>query len=129
MRDDDAVELTIAQRAKVRHGRLAFLLRVHSAIEDESLTRSFEVITIRADLSAAREIDELHTREDGRGRLTRAIANFREAHAPRPLLRPENSSHSNCSKTRIQFRNRIFSICSSVNPRSISRRVRLRACE
>jgi hypothetical protein len=47
---------------------------MHSAIENKALTGGLQVIGVGADLGPAREIDELHKREDGRGRLTRAIA-------------------------------------------------------
>jgi hypothetical protein len=62
MRKNDRVEPPVAQRAKIRERFFALLFRVHPGIEDELLARRFEVITVRADLSAAREIDEFQFR-------------------------------------------------------------------
>ena len=43
--------------------------------------------------------------------------------------REVNEFQSNWENIRIQFPNRILAMCSSLNPRSISFRVRFRACE
>jgi hypothetical protein len=39
---------------------------MHPAVEHESLAGGFEIITVRADLSPAREIDELHENDEAR---------------------------------------------------------------
>ena len=112
VRNHDRIERAPAKRLEVWQGILALLLRMHAAIEHKPLPCGFEVITVGANLSAPGEIDEFQPGEDDCFRLTRAIANY-----------------SNCSKIRIQFPNRIFLICSSSNPRSISLRVTFRASE
>ena len=61
---NDRVELPVAQRTEVRQRFVAFQLRMHSTIEHEPLSGGFEVITIRADLSPAREIEELHENDE-----------------------------------------------------------------
>ncbi len=53
-----------AEQTEVRQRFVAFQLRMHSAVEDEPLPGGFEVITVRADLSPAREIDELHENDE-----------------------------------------------------------------
>jgi hypothetical protein len=60
MRHDDRIHVAISERCEIRQGRLAFRLRVHAAVEDETLLATLEVIAIRADLGATREVDELH---------------------------------------------------------------------
>ncbi len=59
MRDDNGIEPTIAESPKIWQGIFAFFLRMHSAIEDEPLTGSLQIIAIGADFGAAREVDEL----------------------------------------------------------------------
>ena len=61
---NNRVELPVAQRPEVRQRFVAFQLRMHSAIEDEPLPGGFEIITVRADLSPAGEIDELHENDE-----------------------------------------------------------------
>src|SRR5256885_7608900 len=86
----------------MRQRLVASHLGMHATIEDEPLPGGLEVITVRADLSPAREIDELHNSLRG---------------------------YNHCSKIRIQFRKRMRSISSSLKPRSINRRVKLRLWE
>ena len=60
--ENDRVEFAIAEGAEVRERFLPLLFRMHAGIEDETLPGRFQVITVRADLGAAREIDELQIR-------------------------------------------------------------------
>ena len=55
---NDRVQLPIAQDAEVWQRLVAFFFRMHPAIQHETLTGGFEVITVCADLSPAREINE-----------------------------------------------------------------------
>jgi hypothetical protein len=64
MRDDNGIERAIAEDPKVWQGIFAFLLRMHAAVEDEPLTRGLDVITIGADLGAAREVNEFQKIEE-----------------------------------------------------------------
>lgn len=59
MRNDNAIERTVTERRKIRQRIFAFLLRMHSAVEDEPLAGRLEIIAICANLGAAREINEL----------------------------------------------------------------------
>jgi hypothetical protein len=52
---------------------------MHPGVQDEALASRFEVITVRADLRAAGEIDEFQQPEDERGGLTRAMRNMRQS--------------------------------------------------
>ena len=64
VRKNDRVQRLIANRAKVRERLIAFLFRMHPAVQHETLARRFEIITVRPDLSPAREIDELHRNDE-----------------------------------------------------------------
>src|SRR3979411_2353679 len=61
--ENDRVELPIAERAEVRERLFPLLLRMHSGVEYEPLPRSLKVITVRADLRAPGEINELQQPE------------------------------------------------------------------
>jgi hypothetical protein len=74
---NDRIERLRGERAEIRQRLFALLLRVHPAVEHEALAGGFEVITVGADLSPAREIDELQQREDERFGLTRAMGKLR----------------------------------------------------
>ena len=56
------IKLPIAERAEIRERFLALLFWMHPGVEDEALAGRFEVITVRADFGAAREIDEFQTK-------------------------------------------------------------------
>ena len=62
--ENDRVELAIAERAEVRERFLPLLFRMHPGVDNEPLSSSFEIITIRTDLRAPREIDELHGNDE-----------------------------------------------------------------
>lgn len=61
VRNDDCVEFLSIDHAEVRQSVVAFLLRVHAAVEDEALAAALEVITVCADLGAARQISEFQS--------------------------------------------------------------------
>ena len=81
------------------------------------MAANLKVVRVRADFRTAREINEF---QDGAivGRLCQT-----------PIIRRRftETPYKISSKIRSQLPRRIFSICSSVNPRSINLRVRLRA--
>ena len=66
VRNNNRVHLATTHGLEVRQGFIAFLLRMHPAIEDETLLAALEVVAIRADLRAAGEINKLHSRGDRR---------------------------------------------------------------
>ncbi len=59
MRNQNGIDLAIGGRPKVRQSILALLLRMHAAIEDNSLLPRFEIVTVGADLGPTRQVNEL----------------------------------------------------------------------
>src|SRR5215510_624559 len=120
VRNYNRLNLTVGDRLEIRQRILPGVFRVHSAIEQKPMAANLKIVGIRADLRAPSEICEFQGCSS-----CSSESSFRLRLSGRGREEVQRTS----SKIRSQLSRRIFSICSSWNPRSINLRVRLRACE
>ena len=90
MGDHNGIEHAIAQGPKVWQGIFAFLLRMHAAVEDESLTGGLQVVAIGADFGATRQVNELQISILALP-LTRALALFPPVSSGKAATCPEGT--------------------------------------
>ena len=144
--DENHVDRAPIDRFPTGQSPFAVIFWMHAAIQNHPFATGLEIIRVRADLGPARQVDKFHE-NSGQAFLLQwqaesaLVDQTRKRHCNaqcqpcsgglRPPLEQNTGVHRTrykiCSKIRIQFRKRIFSISSSLKPRSINLRVKLRA--